>query len=69
MIIKDPDLKKDLDKIPDVDENGEPIYKIDEDIDLSEEDTEKDLEIPVFLQDNSDVSQGNTQDIKTSTEE
>jgi hypothetical protein len=69
MIIKDPDLKKDLDKIPDVDKNGEPIYKIDEDLDLSEEDTEKDLEIPVFLQDNTDVSQGNTQDIKTSTEE
>jgi hypothetical protein len=29
MIIEDPDKKKELDKIPDVDENGEPIYKID----------------------------------------
>ena len=31
MIIKDPDKKKEFDKIPDVDENGDPIYKIDSD--------------------------------------
>ncbi len=30
MIIEDPDKKKELDKIPDVDKNGDPIYKIDE---------------------------------------
>lgn len=30
MIIEDPDKKKELDKIPDVDEKGDPIYKIDE---------------------------------------
>jgi len=29
MIIEDPDKKKELDEIPDVDENGDPIYKID----------------------------------------
>jgi len=29
MIIKNPDEKKELDKIPDVDKNGDPIYKID----------------------------------------
>ena len=29
MIIEDPKEKKELDKIPDVDENGDPIYKID----------------------------------------
>jgi hypothetical protein len=28
MIIKDKKLKKKLDKIPDVDKNGDPIYKI-----------------------------------------
>lgn len=28
MIIEDPDKKKELDRIPDADENGEPIYKI-----------------------------------------
>ncbi len=31
MIIKNPEEKKELDKIPDVDKNGDPIYKIDED--------------------------------------
>ncbi len=29
MIIEDPDKKKELDEIPDADENGDPIYKID----------------------------------------
>lgn len=29
MIIKDKKLKKQLDKIPDADKNGDPIYKID----------------------------------------
>jgi hypothetical protein len=28
-IMEDKELKKELDKIPDVDENGDPIYKID----------------------------------------
>lgn len=36
MIIKNPDKKKELDKIPNVDEHGDPVYKID-----SEEPTEK----------------------------
>lgn len=31
MITEDPDKKKELDKIPDVDENGDPIYRIDSD--------------------------------------
>lgn len=31
MIIEDPEEKKELDKIPNADENGEPIYKIDGD--------------------------------------
>ncbi len=34
--MEDKELKKELDKIPDVDENGDPIYKID-----SETPTEK----------------------------
>ena len=29
MIIKNPKEKKEFDNIPDVDENGDPIYKID----------------------------------------
>ena len=28
MILKDKKLKKKLDKVPDVDKNGDPIYKI-----------------------------------------
>lgn len=28
-MIQDADKKKELDKVPDTDENGEPIYKID----------------------------------------
>ena len=31
MIIEDADKKKEFDKIPDADENGDPIYKIDSD--------------------------------------
>ena len=30
MIIEDPEEKKEFDKIPDVDKNGDPIYKIDD---------------------------------------
>lgn len=47
MIIDDPDKKKELEKIPDVDENGYPIYKIDnepgeESAELAEESEFKD---------------------------
>ena len=31
MIIENADKKKEFDKIPDADENGDPIYKIDSD--------------------------------------
>ena len=31
MIIKNPEEKEEFNKIPNVDENGDPIYKIDED--------------------------------------
>lgn len=37
MIIKDPKEKKEFDKIPDVDKNGEPIYKIDADNEEAED--------------------------------
>ena len=30
MIIENPEEKKELDKIPDADEHGDPIYKIDD---------------------------------------
>lgn len=40
MIIENPEEKKELDRIPNVDKNGDPIYKID-----SEEPTEKSPDI------------------------
>jgi hypothetical protein len=30
MIIENPEEKKEFDKIPDIDKNGDPIYKIDD---------------------------------------
>lgn len=69
MIIKDKNLKKELDKIPDADQNGDPIYKIDASQELPDESGNEDKELPVFLKDNSDTPQGNAQDIKDSTEE
>lgn len=69
MIIKDEKQKKELDKIPDRDRNGEPIYKIDADAQSSDAGENQKEEFPVFLQGKTDTSQGNTQDIKDSTEE
>jgi hypothetical protein len=63
--MEDPDVKKELDKIPDVDENGNPIYKIDED--PSEEITLED--VPGFMRDKTETRQGNEQDIKDETSE
>jgi hypothetical protein len=42
MIIEDPDKNKELDRIPDADENGEPIYKIEGE---SEEESDGKLEV------------------------
>ena len=68
--MQDKELKKELDKIPDVDENGDPIYKIDAGGgDPSEQNTEKDSKIPLFMRDTPDAPHGNAQDIKDSTEE
>lgn len=43
MIIEKPEDEKELDKIPDVDENGEPIYKIDGDSSEKSEDELPDI--------------------------
>jgi hypothetical protein len=67
MIIKDKELKKQHDAIPDADENGEPIYKID--ADSSEEPSEKPADIPLFMKDTTDAPHGNKQDLKDSGEE
>ncbi len=65
MIIEDPDKKKEFDKIPDADENGEPIYKIDGD---SEEVADGKLEVGE-LSDSADESEfkDTPQDLKNGT--
>ena len=55
--MENPDNKKELDKIPDVDKKGEPIYKIDE---YSKEADEN----PTFVNENPDASKDNEQDLK-----
>lgn len=61
--MQDPDNKNELDKIPDVDENGDPIYKIDN---YSSEETLRDDKIP-SIGDIENEPEGNLQDIKNST--
>jgi len=65
MIIEDPDKKEELGKIPDADENGEPIYKIDGD---SEEVADGKLEVGE-LSDSADESEfkDTPQDLKDET--
>ena len=64
MIIKNPEEKKELDKVPNMDENGDPIYKIDED--LSKKSTDK---LPVLDSDTAHLSQfkDTLQDLKDKT--
>jgi len=67
MIIKNPEEKKELDKIPNVDENGDPIYKIDED---SEETADNLQDVPVGeLSNTADESEfkDTPQDLKDTT--
>ena len=51
--MEDKELKKELDKVPDVDEHGEPIFKID-----------GEWKEPLFQRHKSDVAHGNLQDEK-----
>jgi hypothetical protein len=41
--MEDKELKKRLEKIPDVDENGDPIHKIDGDLSEDSEDSKPDI--------------------------
>lgn len=66
MIINDPKEKKELDKIPDLDKNGDPIYKID----VDEEVAESFEDVPVGeLSDTADESEfkDTPQDLKDTT--
>lgn len=51
--MEDKELKKQLDKVPDLDEHGEPVYKI----------AGKPKE-PIFLRKSPEVAHGNAQDEK-----
>jgi hypothetical protein len=65
--MEDKELKKELDKIPDVDENGDPIYKIDGD---SEETADSLQDVPVGeLSNTADESEfkNTPQDLKDET--
>ena len=65
--MQDKELKNELDKIPNVDENGDPIYKIDGD---SEETADRLQDVPVGeLSNTSDESEfkDTPQDLKDGT--
>ncbi len=69
--MEDKELKKKLAKIPDADENGDPIYKID---DESKEGVEeitdkKPAAVPFLQRDSPSAPQGNLQDEKDKTKE
>ncbi len=67
MIITNPEEKKELDKIPDVDESGDPIYKIDNEY-LSEKPTD---ELPEIGDDSNTADESEfkdtLQDLKDTT--
>ena len=65
--MEDKELKKKLAKVPDVDKDGEPIWKIES----PEERTEKRnrADVPLFLRRNSSADKGNPQDEKDETPE
>jgi len=66
MIINDPDKRKELDNVPDIDENGEPINKIDND-DVADQANEAPpvSEIEVIAEDSK--FQNTPQDLKDKT--
>jgi hypothetical protein len=65
--MEDKELKKKLAKVPDVDKDGEPIWKIES----PEERTEKRKleDVPLFLKRHSSADKGNPQDEKDETQE
>ena len=60
--MEDKDVKKKLAKVPDVDRDGEPIWKI-EDADKREEERKR-SKVPLFLSETPSAAQGNYQDEK-----
>ena len=71
--MEDKELKKKLAKIPDADENGDPIYKIDDEAKerVVETTTNRPTadNVPFLQRDSPSASQGNLQDEKDKTKE
>lgn len=65
--MEDKELKKKLSKIPDTDENGDPIYKIDDE--PADEEAKGKPEDPLFVKDSPDAAQGNAQDVEDKSQE
>ncbi len=65
--MEDKELKKKLAKIPDVDKNGDPIYKIDTPGSRAEK--KRRSKVPLFLRKSPSAAQGNQQDEKDETSE
>ena len=65
--MEDKELKKKLAKVPDVDKDGEPIWKVES----PEERIEKRKleDVPLFLRRHSSSDKGNPQDEKDETQE
>ena len=65
--MEDKELKRKLAKVPDVDKDGEPIWKIETPEERVENQNRKD--VPLFLRRNSSTDKGNLQDEKDETPE
>ena len=65
--MEDKELKRKLAKVPDVDKDGEPIWKIESPEERIEKRNRED--VPLFLKTNSSTDKGNLQDEKDETPE
>ena len=65
--MEDKEVKRKLAKVPDVDKDGEPIWKIETPEERVENQNRKD--VPLFLRRNSSTDKGNAQDEKDQTPE
>ena len=65
--MEDKEVKKKLSKVPDIDEDGEPIWKI-QDSDRRDEERNR-SKVPLFLRKTPSAAQGNYQDEKDETPE
>ena len=65
--MEDKEVKKKLGKVPDVDKDGEPIWKIAES--EAREEQRKREKVPFFLRDTPSAAQGNSQDENDQTAE